>query len=152
MSKPTEHKTVQARILGYAGAILLRFGYEGQVGWWFVSRREMNHRERRDRKEVSDSVSLSSLCSLRFSISEFRGFDRRDRRDRKEDLDSEPLSSLCSLRLYFSELLDTEVRVFNPCCAVTEGALRGNSNLKSSAGNERAGDGAGNLIGRGRCT
>ena len=49
MSKPSEHKTVQARILEYAGlrrpvgyegqeAILLRYGYGGQVGWTLVSR------------------------------------------------------------------------------------------------------------------
>ena len=40
MSKPTEHKTVQARILAYAEAIRLRHGYGGQVGWTIVSRAE----------------------------------------------------------------------------------------------------------------
>jgi hypothetical protein len=36
MSTPTEHKTVQARILAYAEAIRLRAAlrdYGGQVGW-----------------------------------------------------------------------------------------------------------------------
>ncbi len=61
MSKPSEHKTVQARILAYAQ----------EIGWTFVSREEaerrrgLNHKERRDRKEDLDSDSLSSLCSLR---------------------------------------------------------------------------------------
>jgi type I restriction enzyme, R subunit len=59
--KPSEHKTVQARILAYAQ----------EIGWTFVSREEaerrrgLNHKERRDRKEDLDSDSLSSLCSLR---------------------------------------------------------------------------------------
>jgi len=35
MSKPSEHKTVQARILAYAEAIHLRQGYGGQVGFKF---------------------------------------------------------------------------------------------------------------------
>ena len=101
MPKPTEHKTVQARILAYAEAI----------GWTFVlqkagfvlrlrrakavfvlrlcrakgsCRRGLNHKERRDHKGVSHSESLSSL---RLPISEFKGFDRRERRDRREDLD-----------------------------------------------------------------
>jgi len=82
--KPTENKTVQARILKYSVALLLRFGYEGQVGWIFVSRGELNHRERREHKEVRDFGSLRSLCSLRFSISEFKGFDRRERKEHKE--------------------------------------------------------------------
>ena len=72
MSKPTEHKTVQARILAYAEAILLRYGYGGQVGWTLVSREEaeerrgLNRREHRDHKEDLDSDSLCSLRSLRF--------------------------------------------------------------------------------------
>ncbi len=61
MSKPSEHKTVQARILAYAQ----------EIGWTFVPREEaerrrgLNHKERRERKEDLDSDSLSSLCSLR---------------------------------------------------------------------------------------
>ncbi len=61
MSKPSEHKTVQARILAYAQ----------EIGWTFVSREEaerrrgLNHKEHRERKEDLDSESLSSLCSLR---------------------------------------------------------------------------------------
>jgi hypothetical protein len=56
MSKPSEHKTVQARILAYAQ----------EIGWTFVSREEaerrrgLNHKERSDRKEDLDSDSLSS--------------------------------------------------------------------------------------------
>lgn len=98
MSAPTEHKTVQVRILAYAGlrrpvayegqaAILLRAGYGGQVGWTFVSQKEaavcvsrrrrakdscrrvLNRREHRDRKEDLDSGSLCSLRSLRYFIS-----------------------------------------------------------------------------------
>ncbi|TAG08987.1 MAG: HsdR family type I site-specific deoxyribonuclease [Verrucomicrobia bacterium] len=61
MSKPSEHKTVQARILAYAK----------DIGWTFVSpeeaerRRGLNHKERSGHKEDLDSKSLSSLCSLR---------------------------------------------------------------------------------------
>jgi type I restriction enzyme, R subunit len=61
MSKPSEHKTVQARILAYAQ----------EIGRTFVPREEaerrraMNHKERREHKEDLDSESLSSLCSLR---------------------------------------------------------------------------------------
>lgn len=33
MPTPGEHKTVQAQILGYAEAILLRQGYGGHVGF-----------------------------------------------------------------------------------------------------------------------
>ncbi|MEO5712424.1 MAG: type I restriction endonuclease [Luteolibacter sp.] len=66
MSKPTEHKTVQARILAYAQ----------EVGWTLVSRDEaerrrgLNRRERREHKEEFDSESLSSLCSLRLFFEE----------------------------------------------------------------------------------
>ncbi len=42
--KPTEHKTVQARILEYAEAIHLREGYGGQVGWKFVPQKEAEQR------------------------------------------------------------------------------------------------------------
>jgi len=44
MSKPSEHKTVQARILAYAEAIRLRHGYVGQVGWRVVSREKAEER------------------------------------------------------------------------------------------------------------
>ncbi len=40
MPTPSEHKTVQARILEYAEGIHLRQGYGGQVGWTIVSREE----------------------------------------------------------------------------------------------------------------
>jgi hypothetical protein len=81
MSTPTEHKTVQARILEYAEAI----------GWAFVSEEKEVIRDSKldigDRREDSDSKSLSSSRTLRFGNSEFRGFDRKERRDRKGDLD-----------------------------------------------------------------
>jgi len=81
MSSPSEHKTVQARILAYAEAI----------GWTLVSEEKKVIRDWRleigDSKKDLHSESLSSLCSLRFFLSEFRGFDRRERRDRKEDFD-----------------------------------------------------------------
>jgi hypothetical protein len=106
-------------------AIHLRGCFEGQVAWTLVSQKEakrgrgigdskldmgdrrgassfgfrgLNHKERRDRKEDSDS--LSSLRSLRFFHSGFRGLNHKERRDRKEDSDS--LSSLRSLRLFHS--------------------------------------------------
>ena len=44
MPTPTEHKTVQARILEYAEAILLRYSFEGQVGWTLVSQKEAEKR------------------------------------------------------------------------------------------------------------
>jgi hypothetical protein len=54
MPKPTEHKTVQARILAYAQEILLsqfrrqdyggQEGYEGQDGWSLVTREEAERR------------------------------------------------------------------------------------------------------------
>jgi type I restriction enzyme R subunit len=44
MPTPSEHKTVQARILAYAEAIRLRQGYGGQVGWTIVSREEAEQR------------------------------------------------------------------------------------------------------------
>jgi hypothetical protein len=38
MSKPTEHKTVQARILAYAQEMLLRQGFDAQVCWTLGNR------------------------------------------------------------------------------------------------------------------
>ena len=53
--KPTENKTVQARIIGYAEAIFRRRSYGGQGDFsCALSRREMNLRERRDRNEDFD--------------------------------------------------------------------------------------------------
>ncbi len=55
MPKPGEHKTVQARILGYAEAI----------GWTFVSREEAEHRRGFDSsasgKERAKGVSRMAL-------------------------------------------------------------------------------------------
>ena len=49
MSKPGEHKTVQARILAYAQ----------EIGWTFVSRKEAERRRGSD-PQMSDSESLAS--------------------------------------------------------------------------------------------
>lgn len=115
MPTPTEHKTVQARILAYAEAIGCTFVSEEKkvigdsrleigegkkrrgigdsklecgviVSEFYTGEATSWHGRRQigDRREDFDSESLSSL---RFSISEFKGFDRRERRDRKEDLD-----------------------------------------------------------------
>ena len=105
----------------------LRFAYAEAIGWTLVSQtagfvlrlrrakgscwRVLNHRERREHKEDLDSGSLSSLRSLRFPISEFRGFDRRDRRERKGDSNSESLSSLRSLRLSIHRALNRSTPV-----------------------------------------
>jgi hypothetical protein len=86
MGSPTEHRTVQARILEYAEAI----------GWTLVSqkavyvlrlrrakdfcRRGLNRRERRGRREDQDFESLSSLRSLWLAISEF--FEHEEKRER----------------------------------------------------------------------
>ncbi len=73
--KPSEHKTVQARILAYAQ----------EIGWTFVSREEaerrrvLNHKERRDRKEGLDSDSLSSLWSLAHWAERFPQIQKRNR-------------------------------------------------------------------------
>ena len=67
MPTPTEHKTVQAGILEYAGlrrpvgyegqeAILRRGGFEGQVGWAFVLREEAEQRRGYLSGEEADHV------------------------------------------------------------------------------------------------
>ena len=81
MSKPTEHKTVQALILEYAEAI----------GWTFVSQKAVF---------VSRLRRAKDFCR--------RGLNRRERRDRREDLDFESLSSLRSLWLAISEFFEHE--------------------------------------------
>jgi type I restriction enzyme R subunit len=50
VSKPTEHKTVQARILDYAEAVHLRQDHGGQVGWTIVNREEAERRRGFDPK------------------------------------------------------------------------------------------------------
>lgn len=80
MPTPSEHKTLQARILAYAEA-------EGRDIWnWRLdigdSRRAIGdlRLEIRERREDLDSRSLSSLRSLRLAISEF--FDHEEKRER----------------------------------------------------------------------
>jgi type I restriction enzyme R subunit len=60
MSKPGEHKTVQARILAYAyaEAIGLRHGYGGQVGWTIVSREEAEQRRGLERMKDEGRITL----------------------------------------------------------------------------------------------
>lgn len=78
MSKPGEHKTVQARILKYAE----------KIGWTFVSRKEAESR---------------------------RGFDPEATiKDRAK-----------GASLFFDDLLDAQVRKFNPRYTEAEGALLG---------------------------
>lgn len=78
MSKPGEHKTVQARILKYAE----------EIGWIFVSREEAEVR---------------------------RGFD----------LEATPKDRAKGASLFFDDLLDAQVREFNPRYTEAEGALLG---------------------------
>ena len=65
MSKPTEHKTVQVRILQYAQ----------QIGWTLVSREEAEGRrgfdrsEHKDRKENATKDVAISLGWIRFGVS-----------------------------------------------------------------------------------
>ena len=78
VSKPTEHKTVQARILAYAEA----------TGWTLVSREEAERR---------------------------RGFDPK----------APPADRAKNRSLFFDDLLDAQVREFNPRYAESKGALLG---------------------------
>ncbi len=78
VSKPTEHKTVQARILAYAEA----------TGWTLVSREEAERR---------------------------RGFDPK----------VPPADRARNRSLFFDNLLDAQVREFNPRYAESKGALLG---------------------------
>jgi type I restriction enzyme R subunit len=78
MSKPGEHKTVQARILAYAQ----------EIGWTFVPREEAERR---------------------------RGFEP----------DVPPAERAKNRTLFFDDLLDAQLRTFNPRYAEAEGALLG---------------------------
>ena len=116
MEGPTEHKTVQARILAYTEAIgwtlvsqkavfVLRLRRakvrswtgspsresHGETNLEFVERVRILKRKRRLR-EFPDAASRPRIPSP-------ERLNHRERRERKEDLDSESLSSLCSLRL-----------------------------------------------------
>lgn len=126
MTKPTEHKTVQARILAYAEAIHLSQppsprlgrsrGYGGQIGWTLVSREEAEERRggipaplrgKVGDRNVPAPLSLFFDDLLDAKVLEFPVRRGLHRRDRKEDLDF--LSSLCSLRL---------VRSATACCRI----------------------------------
>ena len=93
MPTPTEHKTVQARILAYAEAI----------GWTIVSREEAEERRggipaplrgKVGDRNVPAPLSLFFDDLLDAKVREFPVRRGLHRRDRKEDLDF--LSSLCS--------------------------------------------------------
>ena len=94
MAKPTEHITVQARILEYAEAIHLRDGYGGQVGWTFVSQKEAEKR-----RGIGDSKLEIGKGSLFFEAL----------------LDANPSSPI--------GYAVARVREFNPRYAEAEGAL-----------------------------
>ena len=84
----TANKSVQARILECAEAILRRRSYTCQGGYggqgrfgWTVPQEELNHREHREIKGFFNSESLSSLCSLRLfframRVKKYRRFDQ----------------------------------------------------------------------------
>ena len=81
--KPTEHKTVQARILAYAQ----------EIGWTYVPRGEAENR---------------------------RGFDHSK---------PTPAEQAAAASPYFDDLLDAQVRKFNPKYAEGPGALVGDHPL-----------------------
>lgn len=138
MPKPTEHKTVQARILEYVeaegrdignwrldigdsrleiGDLRLECGvsfgefYTGETSNWH------GRRQIRERREDLDSGSLSNLRSLRFFISGFRGLNRRERRDRKEDLDRPICNRLSpNLRKFSRRLRENRLLVSEHFC------------------------------------
>ena len=129
MSKPSEHKTVQGRILAYAQ----------EIGWTFVPREEADLRrgKKKGGQECPPSLFFEDL--LHAQVLEFnpryaeaegalpgkfrhlhtdiygnreitvrRGLNRRERIDRREHLDFKSLSSLRSLRLAISGFFDHE--------------------------------------------
>jgi type I restriction enzyme R subunit len=99
MLKPTEHKTVQARILAYAEDIHLCDGYGRQVGWTFVSQKEAEQR---------------------------RGFDPPSPKGYGGTSPETPLKDRAKGRtVFFEDLLDAKVREFNPRYAEADGALLG---------------------------
>ena len=97
MPIPSEHKTVQARILEYAEAI----------GWTFVSREEAEERRagfptRHTQENGGQECPHSVIGGL-----------------------ENPPSVRAPLSLFFDDLLDAKVREFNPRYAEAEGALLG---------------------------
>jgi type I restriction enzyme R subunit len=100
MSKPGEHKTVQARILAYAQ----------EIGWSFGSREEADQRrgcepqilqKGEDEKYPNENLRKSVKSAVKKS-SDGKG-----------------------LPLFFDDLLDAKVREFNPRYTEAEGTLPG---------------------------
>jgi hypothetical protein len=150
MSSPTEHKTVQARILAYAQ----------DIGWTLVSREEAEQRRGSDPQMSCSESPASHLRSSaksadkNSSAESFGNLKHPDLPQEPSDLrrgsdpqiaqiftDSEsPAIHLRSsaksadknssadgkgLSLFFDDLLDSKVREFNPRYAEAEGALLG---------------------------
>jgi type I restriction enzyme R subunit len=100
MSKPTEHKTVQARILAYAE----------EIGWTIVSREEAERRrgfEPQMAQMGTDEESQENHLRKSAKSAVHRFSDGK------------------GLSLFFDDLLDAKVREFNPRYAEAEGALLG---------------------------
>lgn len=97
--KPGEHKTVQARILGYAEAI----------GWAFVSREEAERRRGLKPQMTQMGADKDSENHLRTSA---------------KSAVNNPADGK-ALSLFFDDLLDAKLREFNPRYAEAEGALLG---------------------------
>ena len=132
MSKPSEHKTVHARILAYAPEIgwslvtkadaelrrgKMKGGQECPPSLFFEDLLHAQVREFNPRYAEAEGAFPGKFRHLHTDIYGNREFtvrrgsnrrDRRDRRDRREDLDFESLSSLRSLRLFISEFSDHE--------------------------------------------
>ena len=100
MSKPTEHKTVQARILAYAQ----------EIGWTIVTREEAERRrgfEPQMAQMGTDEESQENHLRPSAKSADHRFSDGK------------------GLSLFFDDLLDAKVREFNPRYAEAEGALLG---------------------------
>lgn len=100
MNKPTEHKTVQARILEYAEAI----------GWTIVSREEAELRRGFDPQMTQRSADPEPQ----------KGHLRKSSKSEVQHS-----SHGKGLSLFFDKLLDAKVREFNPRYAEAGGALLG---------------------------
>ncbi|NTW84281.1 MAG: HsdR family type I site-specific deoxyribonuclease [Chlorobiaceae bacterium] len=96
MPIPSEHKTVQSRILEYAE----------EIGWSVVSREEAEKRR---------GFQRGAGFPTRYSIGD----------KEQENGGQECPPSVQTLSLYFDDLLDVKVREFNPRYAEAEGALPG---------------------------
>ena len=100
MSKPSEHKTVQARILAYAKAI----------GWTIVCREEAERRR-----------GFSPQMAQIFTDAESANSNLRESAKSADHRFSDGKG----LSPFFDDLLDAKVREFNPRYAEAEGALLG---------------------------